>query len=99
MGKLLRMATEMLHARQQVYLGDWDYVTDPTEYFDNACTVIEGYQDLIRRIIGVLDQGFLHNPTTVSNMEFVIEGESLVNELNKVITEARTFIPEEKSHE
>jgi hypothetical protein len=51
MSKLLNMANEVLEARRRVLLGDWDYITDPTVEFDNACMVIEGYQQLLRRIV------------------------------------------------
>ena len=100
MSKLLRrMASELLEAREQTILGDWSYIDDYTAYFDDACMVIKGYQKLLQDMLSILDQGSFHRATTVSNLEFVIEGETLVNQLLIAIAKAKASLPEEKVHE
>ena len=99
MDHLLRQATELLDARQKVCVGDWGYIDDYTEYFDNACAVIEGYQELLRCLVKMLDHGVFYDATTVSNLEFAIEGEEQVNQLLMAIVKAKAALPKESSGE
>ena len=102
MSELLRKANELtalnVASERGPHYDGWPcHGKYPCMYTDDALYVIKGYQDLIRRIIAVVGQGFLHDPTTVSACQFVIEGVSQVDQLVDVIVEAKASIPWVKS--
>jgi hypothetical protein len=87
MSNLRHQANELLYARMQVFLGDWGYIEDYTMHFDDACAVIHGYQELLRRIVKTFDD---RDPYQYGE---------LVGKLSGLIDEARSSIPEEQPNE
>lgn len=80
MSKLLRLANECLEAKRR------GYSMNPAVDFENACTVIEGYQDLIRRMLPVLEA-----------CESYVDGlGNLGDEADAMLAEARASIPEQE---
>lgn len=49
MSELLDLANDILEARRR------GFMMNPPVEFENACTVIEGYQELLRRIVDVYE--------------------------------------------
>lgn len=85
MSELLDLANDLMAAREWAPNGgDWEPFTGPYEYADYALAVIQGYQDLLRRIVETFDD---REPGKYGD---------LVGMLLCLVDEARESIPEKE---
>lgn len=99
MNELLRRANELIEARERRTSCMWTARQYQDEFCHlatlHAANIIRGYQALLRCMVKLLDHGAFYDATTVSNLEFAIEGEEHVNQLLMAIVKAKAALPKE----
>lgn len=96
MNELGRLANDLIKEGEPRLNGGWPCHGDyPCMYQDDVYAVIRGYQELLRCLVKLLDRGAFYDATTVSNLEFAIEGEEHVNQLLMAIVKAKAALPKE----
>lgn len=61
-------------------------------------TTMQTQRDILYRLLTILDYGKAIPASTVSNSEFCIEGDALVDRLTAVMTEARNSLSKESDN-